>query len=157
MKRALFPGSFDPFTNGHLDIVTRSAALFDEVVIGIGVNTSKRALFSDVEKVQMITKATKHLPNVSVIMMQGLTADFANAISAQFLVRGVRNEQDFLYERNIGEMNQRLTNIETVLLMTRPENQMLSSSLIKEVAKAGGEVADFLPANVTAMLTEKLG
>lgn len=157
MKRALFPGSFDPFTNGHLDIVTRAAAIFDEVVIGVGVNTNKKAMFSDDEKIEMITEATAHLNNVSVVLMSGLTAEFAKSISAQFLVRGVRNEQDFLYERNISEMNNRLTGIETVFLMTSPHNQMLSSSLIKEVAKAGGAVTEFLPANIAAALTEKLG
>lgn len=157
MKRALFPGSFDPFTNGHLDIVTRAAQLFDEVVIGIGVNTNKNALFSDDEKVLMIEQATEHLSNVSVVLMTGLTAKFAAQISASILVRGVRNEQDFLYERNISEMNKQLTGIDTVFLMTSPENQMLSSSLIKEVAKAGGSVSDFLPMNIAAALDKKLG
>lgn len=157
MKRALFPGSFDPFTNGHLDIVTRSAVLFDEVVIGVGVNTNKKAMFSDDEKVDMIRQATQHLENVSIVLMTGLTAEFAQGINAQFLVRGVRNEQDFLYERNISEMNQRLTGIETVFLMTSPQNQMLSSSLIKEVAKAGGQVNVFLPAAVAVALEQKLG
>lgn len=157
MKRALFPGSFDPFTNGHLDIVTRAANIFDEVVIGIGVNTNKKAMFTDDEKVAMITTATNHLKNVSIVLMNGLTAEFATNISAQFLVRGVRNEQDFLYERNISEMNNRLTGIETVFLMTSPQNQMLSSSLIKEVAKAGGAVDEFLPNNIAKALTQKLG
>lgn len=157
MKRALFPGSFDPFTNGHLDIVTRAAQLFDEVVIGIGVNTNKNALFSYDEKVLMIEQATEHLSNVSVVLMTGLTAKFAAQISASILVRGVRNEQDFLYERNISEMNKQLTGIDTVFLMTSPENQMLSSSLIKEVAKAGGSVSDFLPMNIAAALDKKLG
>lgn len=157
MKRALFPGSFDPFTNGHLDIATRSAALFDEVVIGVGVNTNKKAMFSDDEKVDLIRQATQHLENVSIVLMTGLTSEFAQEINAQFLVRGVRNEQDFLYERNISEMNQRLTGIETVFLMTRPQNQMLSSSLIKEVAKAGGKVKEFLPNAVAIALEQKLG
>lgn len=157
MTRALFPGSFDPFTNGHLDIVTRAAKLFDEVVIGVGVNTNKRALFTDNEKVAMIEQATQDLNNTSVVLMDGLTANFAAKMNANVLIRGVRNEQDFLYERNISEMNKQLTGIETVFLMTSPQNQMLSSSLIKEVAKAGGNVTDFLPVNIADALRQKLG
>lgn len=157
MTRALFPGSFDPFTNGHLDIVTRAAKLFDEVVIGVGVNTNKRALFTDNEKVAMIEQATQDLNNTSVVLMDGLTASFADKMNTNVLIRGVRNEQDFLYERNISEMNKQLTGIETVFLMTSPENQMLSSSLIKEVAKAGGNVTDFLPVNIADALRQKLG
>lgn len=157
MTRALFPGSFDPFTNGHLDIVTRAAKLFDEVVIGVGVNTNKRALFTDNEKVAMIEQATQDLNNTSVVLMDGLTANFAAKMNTNVLIRGVRNEQDFLYERNISEMNKQLTGIETVFLMTSPQNQMLSSSLIKEVAKAGGNVTDFLPVNIADALRQKLG
>lgn len=157
MTRALFPGSFDPFTNGHLDIVTRAAKLFDEVVIGVGVNTNKRALFTDNEKVAMLEQATQDLNNTSVVLMDGLTASFADKMNTNVLIRGVRNEQDFLYERNISEMNKKLTGIETVFLMTSPENQMLSSSLIKEVAKAGGNVTDFLPVNIADALRQKLG
>ncbi|AIG65425.1 pantetheine-phosphate adenylyltransferase [Weissella tructae] len=157
MTRALFPGSFDPFTNGHLDIVTRAAKLFDEVVIGVGVNTNKRALFTDNEKLAMIEQATQDLNNTSVVLMDGLTANFAAKMNTNVLIRGVRNEQDFLYERNISEMNKQLTGIETVFLMTSPQNQMLSSSLIKEVAKAGGNVTDFLPVNIADALRQKLG
>ncbi|MCW0952875.1 pantetheine-phosphate adenylyltransferase [Weissella ceti] len=156
MKRALFPGSFDPFTNGHLDIVTRASHMFDEVVIGIGINSAKTAMFTDSEKVDLIASATNHLTNVRIELMQGLTAEFAKKIDAEFLVRGIRNEQDFLYERNISEMNHLLTEIETVFFMARPENQMLASSVIKEVAKAGGSVDKFLPAHIATALKEKM-
>jgi len=157
MKRALFPGSFDPFTNGHLDIVKRASELFDEVVIGVGMNTSKKSLFSDVEKIDLINNATMDMPNVSATLIHGLTANFAVSIDAGYLVRGIRNEQDFLYERSISEMNNQLTGIETVFLMATPNNQMLSSSLIKEVAMAKGDVSAFLPENVYIKLEKKLG
>jgi pantetheine-phosphate adenylyltransferase len=157
MRRVLFPGSFDPFTNGHLDVVKRSAELFDEVVIGVGTNLMKKYLFDGPEKVALIEKVTADLPNVKVVEMTGLTVDFVKSIGATTIVRGLRNETDYLYERDIAEMNNHLGNVETVFLMARPENQNISSSILKEVASFGADVSDLVPAEVAAALAKKVG
>ncbi|WP_258088994.1 pantetheine-phosphate adenylyltransferase [Weissella fangxianensis] len=157
MVKALFPGSFDPFTNGHLDISRRAAGLFDEVVIGVGTNLSKQYLFQTAEKIALIEKATAHLKNVSVIEMSGLTVDFMTKINANVLIRGLRNEKDYLYERDIAQMNQELGDVETVFLLAKPDHQFLSSSLLKEVASTGTDISKYVPNNIEKALNEKLG
>lgn len=156
MRRVLFPGSFDPFTNGHLDVVRRASNLFDEVVIGVGTNKMKKYLFSPEEKIRLIESSTVDLPNVSVHEMTGLTVDYMKDIAADTLVRGLRNETDYLYERDIAEMNHYLGTVETVFLMARPEHQNISSSILKEVVSSGADVHDLVPAPVAVALIEKV-
>lgn len=156
MQRVLFPGSFDPFTNGHLDIVQRAAALFDEVIIGVGTNIRKTSLFEPSEKVALIEKATADLSNVKVMTMSGLTVEFVKSVGAHTIVRGLRNETDYLYERDIAEMNYHLESVETVFLMARPENQNISSSILKEVANFGADISDLVPSVVARELKKKM-
>ncbi|GEP74203.1 pantetheine-phosphate adenylyltransferase [Weissella thailandensis] len=157
MVKALFPGSFDPFTNGHLDIARRAAGLFDEVIIGVGTNLSKHYLFQTSEKIALIEQATAHLKNVSVVEMSGLTVDFMTKIDANVLIRGLRNEKDYQYERDIAQMNQELGDVETVFLLAKPDHQFLSSSLLKEVASTGTDISKYVPNNIEKALNEKLG
>ena len=133
MKRAIFPGSFDPFTIGHHDIVLRGLQLFDEIIIGIGHNISKRDAFPLEERLAAIQSAFKSEPRVKVMAYDGLTVDFAAEQQAQFILRGVRSVQDFEYERNIAEANKQLSGIETVLLYTRPEYAHISSTLLRDL------------------------
>lgn len=155
MHRAVCPGSFDPVTNGHLDIIQRAARLFDEVVIAIGVNPRKSGLFSVDERVEMLLSTTSGLPNVSVATFTGLLVDFCRERSAEAIVKGVR-VRDFEYEVQMAQMNHRLTGVETVLLPTSAEYAFLSSSLVKEVASYGGDVSGLLPDEVLRRLTERL-
>jgi pantetheine-phosphate adenylyltransferase len=145
-KIAIFPGSFDPFTKGHEDIVLRSTTLFDEVIIGIGDNSSKSRYFPLEYTIEKIESVFKNHPTVKVITYTGLTADFAKKINARYLVRGLRNTTDFEYENSIGQANKYLWNeLETVFLITSPPLASISSSIIREIHKYGGKVADFLP------------
>lgn len=155
MRRVLFPGSFDPFTNGHLDVVKRAATLFDEVVIGVGTNNMKKYLFSPEEKITLIEASVADLPNVTVREMSGLTIEYMKEINADTLVRGLRNETDYLYERDIAEMNHFLGTVETVFLMARPEHQNISSSILKEVVSFGADVHELVPGPVANALAEK--
>ncbi len=154
---ALFPGSFDPFTNGHLNTVERSSKLFDEVVIGIFTNTTKKPLFSPVEKKRLTEISVEHLKNVSVITQSdGLTIDIAKNIGAKFLVRGVRNSQDYEYEKNIAFMNKQMdSEIETIFLLADESYSNISSSMIKEIAKFSGNVSSFVPREVNMALKKK--
>ncbi|MDR3241037.1 MAG: pantetheine-phosphate adenylyltransferase [Lactobacillaceae bacterium] len=157
MRKVLFPGSFDPFTNGHLDIVKRAAKLFDQVVIAVGTNRTKNYLFSSSEKIDLIQKSVleAELTNVEVVELEGLTIDFVHEIGATAIVRGLRNEADYLYERDIAEMNGKLGSVETVFLMARPENQNISSTILKEVASFGADVSSLVPQAVSAAIIQK--
>lgn len=156
-KIALFPGSFDPFTNGHLNTVERAATLFDRVIITVATNTTKVGLFSIEEKISLIEEAIDHLDNVSVIVQPwGLTVNIAKELNAQFLIRGIRNITDYEYEKNIASMNKRLSEeIETVFLLADEAYANVSSSIIKEIAKFNGDISAFVPAHVAKALTEK--
>ena len=145
MKRAIFPGSFDPFTIGHHDIVLRGLQLFDEIIIGIGHNISKRDAFPLEERLAAIQSAFKSEPRVKVMAYDGLTVDFASEQQAQFILRGVRSVQDFEYERNIAEANKQLSGIETVLLYTRPEYAHISSTLLRDLRAHGKDISPYLP------------
>ena len=147
MKRiAIFPGSFDPFTKGHEDIVLRSVGLFDEVIIGVGKNTAKTRYFPLDVMIPKIESVFTKYPNVKVVTYEGLTAEFAKKINAKYLIRGLRNTTDFEYENTIGQANKYLWNeLETVLLITSPKLAYISSSIIREIHKYGGKVDDFLP------------
>ena len=156
-KIALFPGSFDPMTNGHLNLIERSAKLFDEVIIGVFINTSKQTLFTPEEKKYLIKEATKEMPNVRVIMQETqLTVESAKSLGANFLIRGIRNVKDYEYEKDIAKMNQHLApEIETVFLLAEEPYAHVSSSLLKEVLRFGGDVSDYLPPNIYHALKQK--
>ena len=145
MKRAIFPGSFDPFTIGHYDIVLRALQIFDEIIIGIGHNINKRNAFSLQERINAIQTAFNSEPRVKVMAYDGLTVDFATEQQAQFILRGVRSVQDFEYERNIAEANKHLSGIETILLYTRPEYAHISSTLLRDLHSHGKDISQYLP------------
>lgn len=142
---AIFPGSFDPFTIGHHDIVMRGLDIFDEIIIGIGNNYTKRESFSLEERLRIIQRAYNNQPRVRVEAYDYLTVDFAQKHEAKFILRGIRSVQDFEYERNIAEANKQLSGIETVLLYTRPEYAHISSTLVRDLHTHGKDITAFLP------------
>jgi pantetheine-phosphate adenylyltransferase len=150
------PGSFDPVTNGHLDIISRMAGIFDEVVVGVGRNAGKNGLFSYGERMDMIREVTGHLPNVTVEVVEGLLVDFCAERDIRAIVKGLRAVGDFDYELQMSQMNHRLAGIETLFVATNPLYSFTSSSLIKEVCSLGGDVSGLLPEPVLAKLTDRL-
>lgn len=153
MTTVVCPGSFDPVTNGHLDIIERSARLFDHVVVAVLVNENKKGLFPIAERLEMIDEATAHLPNVSTGSFTGLLVDFCTQNGIDAIVKGLRAVTDFDYELQMAQMNGSLTEVDTVFIPTSPEYSFLASSLVKEVAKHGGDVSALVPSNVLARLT----
>lgn len=145
MKRAIFPGSFDPFTIGHYDIVKRGLSLFDEIVIGIGRNSVKKDTFPIRERLAAIEKIFADEPRIKVQIYDCLTIDFAKEVSAQFILRGIRCVEDFEYERNMAEANKQLGGIETILLYTRPEYAHVSSTLVRDLYSYNKDITPFLP------------
>ena len=145
MKRAIFPGSFDPFTIGHYDIVKRGLSLFDEIVIGIGRNSVKKDTFPIRERLAAIEKIFADEPRIKVQIYDCLTIDFAKEVSAQFFLRGIRCLEDFDYERNMAEANKPLGGIETILLYTRPEYAHVSSTLVRDLYSYNKDITPFLP------------
>lgn len=156
MRRAVCPGSFDPVTNGHLDIVGRAARLFDEVVVAIGVNASKNRLFTPDERIAMLEETTAGLANVRIAGFTGLIVDFCREIDAVAIVKGLRGAGDYEYELPMAQMNSHLTDIETVFLPGAVGNAFVSSSLIKEVATLGGDVRGLVPDAVHDRLVRRL-
>ena len=156
MITALYPGSFDPITNGHIDVATRASRLFDKVVIGVFATPSKNLMFSLDERVALAQEATATLPKVEVIPYSNITVEFARDIGAQVLVRGLRMIGDFEWEFEMAMMNQLLSpGLETVCFMASQEYQFLSASLIKEVANLGGPIVSLVPPNVIKALKKK--
>ena len=156
LHRAVCPGSFDPVTNGHLDIVERAASLFDEVVVAVGVNASKNRLFSAEERIAMLEEACAGWDNVRVDGFTGLLTDFCLAHEVHAIVKGLRAVSDFDYELQMAQMNSSLAPIETVFVPTSPEWSFLASSLVKEVATFGGDVSGLVPGFVLERLTARL-
>jgi pantetheine-phosphate adenylyltransferase len=156
VRRAACPGSFDPVTNGHLDIIARAATLFDEVVVAVGVNASKNRLFSPEERMAMLTEACAGFDNVRVDSFDGLLTDFCKQHDVVAIVKGLRAVSDFDYELQMAQMNSSLADIETVFVPTSPEYSFLASSLVKEVATFGGDVSTLVPPHVLARLNERL-
>ena len=158
MRRAVCPGSFDPVTNGHIDIVSRASQLFDEVVVAIGVNKSKASarLFSAEERMEMLEKACADFPNVRVAGFEGLLTTFCEDNDIRAIVKGLRAVSDFDYELQMAQMNSSLAEVETVFIPTSPEYSFLASSLVKEVATYGGDVSGLVPGFVLERLTERL-
>ncbi len=145
MKRALFPGTFDPFTLGHHSIVKRTLAFMDEVIIGIGINENKRCLISVEKRMESIQKLYADEPRVKVLAYNGLTIDFAQEQEVGFIIRGIRTVKDFEYEEGIADINRKLSGIETVFLFTEPELSSVSSSVVRELLHYGKDVSVFLP------------
>ena len=156
MRRAVCPGSFDPVTNGHLDIIGRSSRLFDEVIVAVLVNESKRGLFTIEERLDMLREVLKPYENVRIESFQGLLVDFCRTQRAAVLVKGLRAVSDFDYELQMAQMNIGLAGVETLFMPTNPQNSFISSSLVKDVAKWGGDVTSHVPEVVSRRLTERL-
>jgi pantetheine-phosphate adenylyltransferase len=156
MRRAVCPGTFDPVTSGHLDIVRRAAALFDEVVVAVGVNPSKNRLFGPEERISMLEQGVAGLANVRVAGFTGLITAYCREVGAAAIVKGLRSGTDFDYEIQMAQMNATLTGVETVFVTADPQLGFVSSSLVKEVAAFGGDVSGLVPDFVLAPLTQRL-
>ena len=148
MKRALFPGSFDPITLGHYDIITRALDLFDEIVVAIGINSDKNYMFTVGQRKEFIEKAFADEPKVKVTTYQGLTVDFCKEIDAQFILRGLRNPADFEFEKAIAHTNRKLSQIETVFLLTAARTSFISSSIVRDVIRNHGDYTVLVPESV---------
>ncbi len=156
MRRAIYPGSFDPITNGHLDVLQRASGLFDELIVAVARDNAKQSLFTVEERVELLQAATGHLPNLKVMPFDGLLVDFARQQQAMALVRGLRAVSDFEFEFQLALMNRKLEpNLETMFLMPREELTYISSRLVKEISRLGGNVNQFVPPHVVAALKAK--
>jgi pantetheine-phosphate adenylyltransferase len=155
-SRAVCPGSFDPVTNGHLDIVGRASRIYDDVIVAVLVNQSKSGLFTHTERMEMLREVTKGLDNVRIASFEGLLVDFCRAEDVKVVVRGLRAVTDFDYELKMAQMNYGLSGLETLFMPTNPLYSFVSSSLIKDVAKWGGDVSPHVPEMVAARLVERL-
>ncbi|WP_431935080.1 pantetheine-phosphate adenylyltransferase [Micromonospora sp. RP3T] len=156
MRRAVCPGSFDPVTNGHLDIVGRASRLFDEVIVGVLVNQSKQGLFTVEERITMLREVTASYDNVRVESFRGLLVDFCRDQQASVLIKGLRAVSDFDYELQMAQMNMGLAGVETLFMPTNPLYSFLSSSLVKDVAKWGGDISAHVPDLVREQLVARL-
>ncbi len=156
MRRAVCPGSFDPVTNGHLDIISRASFLFDEVVVAIGVNASKNRLFTPEERMDMLAEACREFTNVRIDGFSGLLTTYCQERDVHAIVKGLRGAADFDYELQMAQMNARLADVETVFVPTAPSQSYVSSSLIKEVATFGGDVSGLVPDFVRERLALRL-
>ncbi len=148
MRRAIFPGSFDPITLGHYDIIKRGISLFDELVIAIGINAEKKYMFSLEDRQQFISDAFKDEPKIKIETYEGLTIDFCKKINADFILRGLRNPADFEFEKAIAHTNRRLSEIETVFLLTSSGKSYISSSIVRDVIRNGGDYSVLVPDTV---------
>ena len=153
---AVSPGSFDPVTYGHLDVLERAASRFDRLIVGVLRNESKHPLFAIEERIELLRAATAHMPNVEIEGFSGLLVDFCHARGVRVIVKGLRAVSDFEYELQMAQMNSRLGDVETLFLTTSPVYSFLSSSLVKEVARYGGDVSDFVPPLVAERLRRRL-
>jgi pantetheine-phosphate adenylyltransferase len=149
------PGSFDPVTNGHMDIIARAAELYDEVVVAVFINQSKSSLFTVDERREMLEQATTHYPNVRVDAFHGLIVDYCRQHDIPVIVKGLRAVSDFDYELQMAQMNRGLAGVDTLFMPTNPEYSFLASSLVKEIAKWGGDVSSLVPAHVLEQLQER--
>ena len=145
MRKAVFPGSFDPLTLGHLDIIKRSIPLFDEIIVAIGINAEKKYMFSLEERKRFIEETFKDVPSVSVITYEGLTIDLCKKHHAAFILRGLRNPADFEFEKAIAHTNRRLSKIETIFLLTAASTSFISSSIVRDVIRNGGDYKVLVP------------
>ena len=149
MKRATFPGSFDPITLGHTDIINRALPLFDEIIIAVGINADKKYMFSMEERLNFIKESYIDIPKVKVETYSGLTIDFCKKIDADFILRGLRNPADFEFEKAIAQTNRKLSKIETVFLLTSSDTSFISSSIVRDVLRNGGDISSLVPKSVS--------
>jgi pantetheine-phosphate adenylyltransferase len=152
MKKAVFPGSFDPITLGHVDIINRALPLFSEIIIAVGVNTEKAYLFSLEERVNFIKKHYANEPKIKVETYSGLTIDFCKKLNIHFILRGLRNPADFEFEKAIAQTNRKLSTVETVFLLTSADTSFISSSIVRDVLRNGGDISGFVPESVPKKL-----
>ena len=148
MKRAIFPGTFDPFTLGHFDILKRSKLLFDEIIVGIGKNSDKKTMFSLKERLEFIERVVKDDTNIKVMSYDGLTIDFCEMVDATFIVRGVRNTGDFEFEKAIARTNRFLSRIETIFILTSAKTSFISSSIVRDLINNGGDYSRLVPESI---------
>jgi pantetheine-phosphate adenylyltransferase len=157
MRTAIYPGSFDPVTNGHLDVVERAAKLFDRVIVAVAENDSKRPLFTLAERLALVRASVRHLPQVEADSFGGLLIEYVECQKAQAIVRGLRAVSDFEFEFQLALMNRKLNErIETIFMMPKDTYTFLSSRIVKEIARLGGDVSAFVPSHVEAALVKKL-
>ncbi|GGU55871.1 pantetheine-phosphate adenylyltransferase [Lentzea flava] len=156
MTRAVTPGSYDPVTNGHLDIIGRAAHLFDEVVVAVLINKTKRTLFSVEERIEMLREVTAPWPNVRVDSWHGLLVDYCRENDIKAIVKGLRAVSDYDYELQMAQMNHQLTGVDTLFMPTTPAYSFVASSLVKEVATYGGDVSSLLPKSIEKRLQQRL-
>jgi len=156
MRRVVCPGSFDPITNGHLDIIERASSLFDEVVIAVLVNQTKSSLFTVTERIEMIKEVTTKIKNVRVDSWSGLLVDYCKANDISTIVKGLRAVSDFDYELQMSQVNLQLQGVETLFMATAPSHSFLSSSLVKEIASYGGDVSAYMPAAIVSKLKSRV-
>ena len=156
MHRVVCPGSFDPVTNGHLDIISRAAAMYDEVVVAVLINVTKQGLFTVDERVELLSEVTSQYGNVEIDRFHGLLVDFCAANGITAVVKGLRAVSDFEYEMQMAQMNYRMAKIETLFMTTNPLYSFLSSSLIKEIARYGGDVSGLVPEPVVSQLRRRM-
>ena len=149
MRRAIFPGSFDPITKGHVDIIRRSLPLFDELIIAIGVNSTKKYMFTLEQRKAFITTTFAEETKIKVDTYEGLTVDYCNKIDAKFIIRGLRNPADFEFEKKIALFNNSLEDIETIFFLTSPNNAFISSSIVREIIENDGDYKKYVPKSVT--------
>ena len=156
MKIGIYPGSFDPITLGHLDIIERASKLVDQLIIGVLVNSSKTPLFTDAERVELIKTATAHLDNVEIVSYNGLLVDFAKERHADVIIRGLRAVTDFEYELQLAQTNKKLfPDVETIFLATNVNFAYLSSSVVREIARYGGDINQFVPESIVQSVYDK--
>lgn len=156
MRTVIYPGSFDPLTNGHLDVIQRATKLFDKVIVAVAQNDSKNPLFTLAERTALAKKATKHLPNVEVDSFDGLLVNYVESRGGQAVVRGLRAISDFEFEFQLALMNRKLNErVETIFMMPKDTYTFLSSRIVKEIARLGGDVSSFVPAHVQTELKKK--
>ena len=157
MLKGIYPGSFDPVTYGHLDVIERSSKLVDELIVGVLTNKAKSPLFSAEERVRMLNEVTKDMPNVTVVPFEGLLVDFARKMDAGLVIRGLRAITDFEYELQMAQTNHKMEpDVETVFLTTSLDYSYLSSTTVKEVAAFGGDISQFVPGIVADLIEEKM-
>jgi len=150
MRRAIFPGSFDPITLGHVDIINRALPLFDEIIIAIGINADKKYMFPVKKRVEFIKRTFANEPKIKVETYTGLTIDYCNKKNIDFILRGLRNPADFEFEKAIAQTNRKLAPVETVFLLTSAETSYISSSIVRDVLRNGGDISGLVPKSVTS-------